>query len=101
MWYDQYQNKLVGFVVETRRGMFKPLIGKCIESDGDDDCFISVIGNQPPQETLDQALAFFAPDQDKFVRVFTKPNKSGGMMGHWLWALMFNEDGVNPRKIAT
>jgi hypothetical protein len=99
MWYDRYKNKSIGFVVETRHGKFKPFVGTCIESDGDDDCFIDVTGSQPPQDTLAAALSFYDPDLEKFERVFRKPAKSGGVMGQWLVGLVRAEDGVDPRSL--
>lgn len=83
-WLDAWNGKLVGFVVETRKGEFKPFIGRCIAMHEDDDCLIHVVGSQMPQETIHHALAFYAPDNDKFERVFKEPQESGGMMGHWL-----------------
>jgi hypothetical protein len=97
-WYSTYKDQMIGFVVETRKGKFKPFIGTCIESDGDDDCVIFVSGSQPPQDTLEAALAFYDADLAKFKRVFRKPTKPGGEMGHWLIQLVHAEDGVDPRK---
>ncbi|RUW56834.1 hypothetical protein [Mesorhizobium sp. M8A.F.Ca.ET.021.01.1.1] len=99
VWFDSYKDQLVGFVVETRKGKFKPFIGTCIESDGDDDCVIYVNGSQPPQDTLEAALAFYDPDLAKFKRVFRKPVKPGGEMGHWLLQMVRSEDGVDPRAV--
>jgi hypothetical protein len=50
----------------------------------DDDAMIHVIGVQPPQETLEAAMAFFAPDRDKLALVLEKPVPTHGRMGHWL-----------------
>lgn len=82
--YAQYNGKLIGFVVKTRHGRFKAFLGRPINSEGDRDSIVTVIGSQEPQETLEEALAFFAPDLNKFALVLKQPVKSGGMMGHWL-----------------
>lgn len=83
--YEQYSGKLIGFVVHTRKG-YKPFIGQPIPADPRDS-FISVRGSQAPQATLEQALAVFAPDRDKFALVLEKPvrraSEGVGFM-HWL-----------------
>lgn len=90
--YPEYNGKLIGFVVHTKRG-FKPFIGRPIDSPGDRDSLVHVIGSQQPQETLDAALAFFAPDRDKLALVMQKPVPNGLMMGHWLASMLGAQQG--------
>lgn len=98
-WFEGYKGKLIGFVVETRKGMFLPIIGRCIESNGDDDCMIAADFTHARVETLDEALVALDAEADKLVRVFRKPASAGGLMGNWLWPLVKAEDGVDPRKV--
>lgn len=87
--YEEYSGKLIGFVVHTRKG-YKPFIGQPIPADPHDS-FISVRGSQAPQETLEQAIALFAPDRDKLALVLEKPvpraSEGVGYM-HWLAEMM-------------
>lgn len=82
--HEAYIGKLVGFVVHTRNG-FKPFIGRPIRDIY--DSFIHVIGTQPPQATLEQALAFLTVERDNLALVLEKPVpgvvESIGYM-HWL-----------------
>lgn len=82
--FAEISGQLIGFVVNTRHGKFKPFIGKVLVIPEDDDAIINVVGGQPPQETLVEALAFYAPDEQRFAMVLKTPVPSGGMMGHWL-----------------
>lgn len=99
-WFKPYNQKLIGFVVKTRHGKFIPLIARALADDifAGDDAFLSVIGKQPPQETIEQALEFLDKEKDSLYQIFRKPNKSGGMMGHWLVVLVINEEGIDPRE---
>lgn len=82
--YPQYNGKLVGFVVKTRHDKFKPFVGRAMNMPDDEDALLHVIGYHPPQETLAEAVALFAPDRDKLALVLEKPVPSHGLMGHWL-----------------
>jgi hypothetical protein len=91
-WFAPYLNRLVGFVVETKRGEFLPIIGRCCESEGDDDCFINVVAKNAKQPSLDEALALLDAEKDKLHRIFRQPEKpSGGMGAHWLGPLVVRE----------
>ena len=97
-WYDPYVQKLVGFVVETRKGQFLPIIGRCCEAPGDDDCVISVVAKTDKQLTLDAALALLDAEKGTLHRIFRQPEKPAGDMGaHWLIPLVIREDGADPR----
>lgn len=80
--FAELSGKLIGFVVKTRHEKFKPFIGRVIIDDN--DALIYVVGEQSPQDTLSEALAFYAPDQNAFAMVLQHPVPSAGMMGHWL-----------------
>jgi hypothetical protein len=83
--FANVSGKLIGFVVKTRHEKFKPFIGKVIVMEDDhNDALIHVVGEQPPQNTLPEALAFYAPDKNAFAMILEQPVPSGGMMGHWL-----------------
>jgi hypothetical protein len=83
--HEAYFGKLIGFVVHTRKG-YKPFIGQPIP-DGGRDSFISVRYSQPPQETLEQAVAFLSAERDNLALVLEKPvpgaTESVGYQ-HWL-----------------
>ena len=81
-WYAHLKDQLVGFVIETRKGRFKPAIARCIESEGDDDCFLNVIADQPAVDTPEQALAFLDAEPS-LKEVFRQPSKAD-IMGFWL-----------------
>jgi hypothetical protein len=70
--------------VNTRHGKFKPFVGRIMEMAGDMDALVNVLGSQEPKDTLDEALAVFEIDMEKFGLILRSPVPSGGMMGHWL-----------------
>ena len=84
--YEQYSGKLIGFVVHTRKGYYKPFIGRPIPADPNDS-FINVVGSQDPQETLEQAVAFLSAERGNLALVLEKPvpraSEGAGFM-HWL-----------------
>lgn len=80
--YAEYNGKLIGFVVHTKRG-FKPFIGRPINSPGDRDSLVWVVATQDAKETLAEALYCFASDQE-LVLVLPRPVLNSAMMGHWL-----------------
>lgn len=83
--FADVDGKLIGFVVKTRHEKFKPFVGKVIVmADDHDDAIVYVVGEQPPQDTLPEALVIFDPDRDALAMVLEQPVPSGGMMGHWL-----------------
>lgn len=97
MWYDRYKNELVGFVAQYPNG-YAPVIGRCIESDGDDDCVIGIEFRHAKVKTLDEALAILDAEADKVVRVFRTPD-TPSIMGHWLTVLVKNDDGTIPATV--
>lgn len=77
--------KLIGFVVKTRHEKFKPFVGKVIVMwDNHNDALVQVVGEQAQQDTLPDALRFYASDENAFAMILEQPVPSGGMMGHWL-----------------
>jgi hypothetical protein len=83
--FEAYRSKLVGFVVKTRHDKYKPFIGRVIVMDEDPtDALVHVVGEQPSQDTLQEALAFYEPERDKLAIVMETPVPSGRILGHWL-----------------
>ncbi len=99
-WYEAYVRQLVGFVIATRHGKFLPIIGRCHESDGDDDCFIEVVGKNALQDTVEASLALLDAEAEKLRRVFRRPIKGGGGF-IWLVVLVTSEDGDTRKKAAS
>jgi hypothetical protein len=93
--FADVDGKLIGFVVKTRHEKFKPFIGKVIVMEEDpSDALVHVVGEQPPQDSLPEALAFYAPDKNAFAMVLEQPVPSGGMMGHWLGHMLSFQNRV-------
>lgn len=82
--YAKYNGKLVGFVVKTRHDKFKPFIGRPFNSPGDNDSIVQVIGEKPPQKTLEDAIALLETMREHLVLLLKTPVPTHGMMGHWL-----------------
>ena len=84
--YEAYNGKLVGFVVHTKKG-FKPFIGNPIPDLYDSFIGPTLIRSQPPQETLEQALAFLSAERNNLALILEKPvpgaSVSVGYV-HWL-----------------
>jgi hypothetical protein len=99
-WYEAYVRQHVGFVIETRHGKFLPMIGRCHESDGDDDCFIEVVAKNELQDTVGAALALLDAEKEKLHRVFRRPIKGGGGF-IWLVVLVTVEEGDPRKKVAS
>lgn len=70
--YEQYNGKLVGFVVHTRKG-YKPFIGQPVPDLYDSFIAPTFIRSQAPQETLEQAVAFLSAERDNLALILEKP----------------------------
>lgn len=82
--YPEYNGKLVGFIVKTRHDKYKPFIGRTTNSPGDNDSIVVVVGEKPPQETVEEAIALLETIHTHLVLLLKIPVPTHGMMGHWL-----------------
>lgn len=85
----EYIGQIVGYVVETRKGLYRPYVGRVVDTgDDDQDAVISSIGSQPPQKTVAEALKAFDGERGSGIaHVFPAPIKPN-MMGVWLGELV-------------
>lgn len=82
---EEWHGKLVGFIVRTRKGKFKPIVAKVFNSEGDRDSILFTVGAQDSMDSLDEARDCFLSDSEtEFERVFLNPVAGAGMMGNWL-----------------
>lgn len=49
-----FNHKMIGFI-QAKRDKFQAKIGICYDSEGDNDCFVSVTHAQNPTTSLDEA----------------------------------------------
>lgn len=90
-WIEGWRDKFVGFVVETRKGKFKPIIGVCLVQPDDDDCLVYTHASKEPMDTIEEALSHLDLEKDKLFRIFRMPQRSGGIMGQWLRPMVLSE----------
>jgi hypothetical protein len=83
--YDHLNGKVVGFIVRRLNGKYKPMVGRVIESEGDDDSFISVVGTQSSFLVLGQAQACFEGNgADNIDKIYLRPVSSNGSGLTWV-----------------
>lgn len=84
-----WEGKLVGFIVRTRKDMFKPIVARVSLFMDDHDGFLVPVAEQPSKEALEDARACFDGEGRNGVdHVFLDPIPSGGAMGSWLSQLL-------------
>lgn len=97
-WFEKYKGKPIGFIVENGRGdHFTAVIGVPLESEGDDDCYIRVLSKTSPQESLEETVNALRETSIDFQ--FLKPCRPGMAGFYWLWPILREELGRDPRRI--
>lgn len=74
----------VVFIVATKKGKFKPMVGDAIASEGDNDSFLHIIGEGEASVTIDPALQFIKDNPVEGARVFLNPVTLGTPGMIWL-----------------
>lgn len=83
---NEFDDKIVGFVVASRHGKFIPMVARCFHLDDDDDCLVHVLTKADPQDTLVAALAMLDEKAGSLYRIFRAP-VPGTINGHWVSTL--------------
>jgi len=81
---------LIGLIVKNSKGKFVPLIGNKIESPGDNDQFVNIVGSQKPQDTLEAAQQFLKDEDENLVEVYMTPR--GPVAGGVIWVSTLGEN---------